>query len=325
MAPQFPPARPGLFQQTPPAMFPPVFGLMGLGLGWRRAGEAFSVPAGIGEAVLGAVTLLYLFAVVAYLVKVLRRPGVVVEDMGTMPGRAGLASGAMTGMLLGFVLAPMSLGTGRVVLVLAVLAHVVLAAIALRGVVLGPAEARRVTPVWHLTYVGFIVSAMAALPLGWAGYAQVVFWISLVVAVAIWVVSVAQMSKAAPPPPLRPMLAIHLAPASLLGLVAYLSGQAGLGFVFGLLAIAIMAVLLVRGPWLVADGFSPFWGAFTFPLAAFANLMMLMGSAGEGGVFRLLGGLALVAGTLFIPWVAYKVLQLWAKGQLAVKTNAAKA
>ena len=93
----------------------------------------------------------------------------------------------------------------------------------------------------------------------------------------------------------------------------------------GGLAILILVALLARPRWLLASGFSPLWGAFTFPVAAFSSLMQMLGSVGDGEVFRILGGLALVAATLGIPVVMWKVVQLWGKGQLAVKTNAAEA
>jgi tellurite resistance protein len=76
----------------------------------------------------------------------------------------------------------------------------------------------------------------------------------------------------------------------------------------------------MRAGWLLEAGFSPLWGAFTFPLAAVANFWLVL-----GGAWRLPGGLALVAATVVIPPIAIKVMQLWAKGQLAVKTNAATA
>jgi tellurite resistance protein len=39
----------------------------------------------------------------------------------------------------------------------------------------------------------------------------------------------------------------------------------------------------------------------------------------------MIAGLILIAGTLIIPPIAFKVMQLWAKGTLAQKTNAATA
>ncbi|MEJ2003120.1 MAG: hypothetical protein P8X77_17400 [Maritimibacter sp.] len=127
------------------------------------------------------------------------------------------------------------------------------------------------------------------------------------------------------PAPLRPLLAIHLAPASLLGSVALMLGMGRVGLGFGLFAILILALLLVRLRWLVAAGFSPLWGSFTFPIAAFASLMMMLGAAGYDEIFRILGGLALVGATFLIPWILVKVGQMWLKGELAAKTNSAVA
>ena len=58
-----PPPRPGFFRQTPPAIFVPMFGLFGLGLAWRRAEVVFVLPQGLGDTILGAVTLLAVGAV----------------------------------------------------------------------------------------------------------------------------------------------------------------------------------------------------------------------------------------------------------------------
>ena len=99
------PVPPGLWCATPPVIFPSILGLFALGLGWRQAlaGSAF---AGLAETLLGAVTLLYLFAATAYVAKPLRRPGVLAEEVRVLPGRAGLATAVMSMMLLSAVLVP---------------------------------------------------------------------------------------------------------------------------------------------------------------------------------------------------------------------------
>ena len=329
-APHFPPPKPvppktKLFQRTPPAAFPPIFGLFGLGLAWRRAGESFGIPGQIGDMILGAVTLLYLFAVVAYLAKLVQRPGVFREDLRVLPGRAGLAAMMLSGMLLAATLVVYSTALAQVVLVMAVAGHVILAVTIAHDLITGPEEARVVTPVWHLSFVGFIISPLAALPLGWGVYNTVVLWGTMAVAIAIWAISARQFAQKDVPPPLRPLLAIHLAPASVLGTVAMLSGLPTVALGFGVLAIVILAVLAGSVRWLTKAGFSPLWGAFTFPLAAFATLMQMLALAGYGEVFRVLGGLSLVAATLIIPPIAWKVMQMWVKGVLAAKTNAAQA
>ncbi|WP_095589572.1 tellurium resistance protein [Actibacterium ureilyticum] len=319
------PIRPKFATRTPPAIFPPVFGLFGLGLAWRRAGDTFQMPAALGEMILGAVTLLFVFCALAYGIKVARRPAVIAEDLRVLPGRAGLAAAVLCTYLLAGVLARMDAGAARLVLWLGLGLNAGLIGLYLWQLVTGPAEQRVVTPVWHLIFVGPIVGAMVAAQLGAGALAQGIFWVTLPVAFGIWAASLVQLWRTRFPAPLRPFLAIHLAPACLLGIVALMLGRVGLAVLLGYGAIAILAALVLAGRWLTAGGFGPAWSSFTFPLAAFATLMQLLASAGQGAGFRLAGGLALVAATLIVPVIAFKVMQIWAKGQLGAKTNAASA
>ena len=313
----------GLWRQTPPAIFPPILGLFGVGLAWRRAVPEFSVPPFLGELILGAVSLLFIFALTAYLGKVVRRPGALVDDLRILPGRAGLSTATMAGMLFAAVLVPYSPGFARLVLGLSLAAHLAIATIAVFVLWGAPLAQRRMTPVWHLTFVGFIVGPVAGVALGWVGLSEFILILSIAAAIAIWGGLVVGMVRAPVPAPLRPTLAIHLSPAALLGIVSALLGHGQMALGFGWLSIAILALLLVRLPYILEAGFSPFWGAFTFPLAAFSNLMLIL--AQDGNVlFRVLGGAALVAATIIVPMIAFKVLKMWSSGPLAVKTNASK-
>lgn len=315
--------NPGLWRQTPPALFPPVLGLLGLGLAWRRAPEVFAVPQGIGEVLLGAVALLFLFILLAYCAKIVRRPSALLDDLRILPGRAGISAGSMAAMLLAAVFVPYWPELAAGVLGVAILAHGIVAIIVLAVFWRAPLPQRRMTPVWHLTFVGFIVAPLAGVPLGWGAISESIFVVSIAVALTIWGGSVVLLLKSPVPPPLRPPLAIHLAPVALFGIVSSLLGYQQLALVFGCLAIMGMALLLVRTRYLIAAGFSPFWGAFTFPLAAFANLMLILAPV-YGGGFRILAGLSLIGASVAIPLIAFKILKMWAAGPLAVKTNASK-
>jgi len=113
------------WRKTPPALFPPVLGLFGLAVAWGRTHEIFGAPAAVGEIFSGAVVLLYLYAAGLYIAKLAARPGVVVEDLGILPGRAGLAALTMSGMLFAAILVPYSTRLASAVLVLAILGHAV--------------------------------------------------------------------------------------------------------------------------------------------------------------------------------------------------------
>lgn len=317
--------RPAFGAQTPPAIFPSMMGLIGLGLAWRQAERAFDLPEAFSQLILGAVTLLFLFGFGAYMRKISRRPGVLVEDLRILPGRAGIAAMVLSLYLLAASLVPVNPTLAQVVLGAGLVLHVIVVALVVRLLLTGPVEQRQITPVWHLLFVGFIIAPLSAIPLGYVAASGNVLMITGGIAVVIWGVSLWQLITHIPPAPLRPLLAIHLAPACLLGTVAALLGLEQIALLAAGLAMAILLALLVFGRFITQAGFSPLWGAFTFPMAAFANLMFAMDALVGGMAFAVLGILALTAGSAVIPLIAVKVFQAWAKGQLALKTNAARA
>ncbi len=314
--------RPGLFRQTPPAIFPPILGLIGLGLAWRQAGSVFSIPPLIGEMILGAVTLLFAFALFAYLAKVVRGPSAFAGDLRIMPGRAGLSAGSAAAMLLAAAFVPYGAGLAGFWLVLAVALHSAVAFTALRVLWSAPYAQRRINPVWQLTFAGFIIAPVAAIPLGAVAISQVVLVVTLALAITIWIGHFIVTRGQPVPAPLRPLLAIHLAPVCLFGLTFGLLGLMGIAAAFGWLAILVLAGFLFRSGYFLKAEFSPLWGAYTFPVAAFSNLMLLLAILGEP--FRILGGVSLILGSFAIPWIAYRVLKLWAGAKLGPLTNAAR-
>jgi tellurite resistance protein len=317
--PQFPPRRAALFARTPPAIFPSILGLLGLASALRLALGRMGWDLGPGDLIAGLVVALWAFAAMAYGLKVVRRPGVVPEDLRVLPGRSGLATLTMGGMVSAGLVGVHSATVGSVLLGLALAGHAVLAVLLVRLLQSLAPEARAVNPTLHLTFVGFIVGAGPALALGWALLAEVLFWAVMPVAAAIWGFSLRQFVAAVPPPPLRPLLAIHIAPAALLSAVASLLGKPELALGFALLAGVLAGSILGPLRWTAAAGPSPLWGAFTFPLAALATACLLL----EAGLWP---GLAILTVALVVnPLIAWWVLKRWPGGRLAAVTNAAEA
>ncbi|WP_199260894.1 hypothetical protein [Paracoccus binzhouensis] len=58
----------------------------------------------------------------------------------------------------------------------------------------------------------------------------------------------------------------------MLGNVAAALGWQRAALGFAIASAAVLGLAVLRGHWLTAAGFSPLWGAFTFPLAATAGL-----------------------------------------------------
>lgn len=319
-APEFPPRQSRLFAKTPPAVFPSILGLLGLVIALRLAVGRMGWDQGPVDLLAGLVVALWAFAALAYGVKVARRPGVVVEDLRVLPGRSGLAALTMGGMAAATIIAAYAAPVALGLMLAALVGHGVLAVLLARLLISLPPEARDVNPTLHLSFVGFIVVAPAALALGWGGLATALFWATLPVALAIWGLSAVQFVKTVPPAPLRPLLAIHLAPAALLSTVAGLLGLPLAGAVLAGLGVAYAVVLLLAGRWVTSAGITALWGAFAFPLAALATALTV-----TGGIWVWPGiGLTVVA-LAVNPVIAWWVLKRWPGGKLAAVTNAAEA
>lgn len=314
---------PGRFRRVPPAIFPPLLGLLGLSLAWNGAVRVFVLPPAPAQMLSGAVVAMALFAFATYGAKLARRPAVLAEELAILPGRAGIAAGALAGYLTAVLIGLYSPVLGRALLVAALalhLAFVVVLVAVLRG---GPSEQRRVTPVWHLSFTGFVVAALAALLLGWPRLATLLAWPSLLVALAIWAVSARQLVAERVPPPLRPLLAIHLAPLALFGSVSAGLGHGAAGLGFGLLALGLLGAGLFGTRWLLAAGPSPLWGAFTFPLSATAGLWVALHGAFDTILTRAAALGTLTLATLVVPAVAFMIWRDWHNGRLPARTNAA--
>jgi len=315
---------PGLWRRVPPAVFPPVLGALGLALAWLGGVAAFALPPALAQLLAGMAVAIAGFAMLAYAVKLARRPAVLAEELAILPGRAGVAAGVLAVYLVAALLAALGMvGAGKAVLGAGLVLHgvllVVLVAV-LRGL---PPEQRRVAPAWHLSFTGPIVAARVAVALGWPGLAWWLFWPTLLVALAIYAVSARQALALRVPPPLRPLLAIHLAPIALFGTVALGLGWTAAGTALAWLALALLVLGLAAARWLLADGFSALWGALTFPVAATAGLWVTLWQVQPSELHRLIAGVVLVVATLVAVPILALVLKAWAQGRLPVKTNAA--
>lgn len=318
--PEFPPRKVAAFAKTPPAIFSPILGLLGLAQALAIALALVGLPAAAGQLVAGLVVPLWAFAAFAYAAKLARRPSVVMDDLRVLPGRAGLAAMAMGGMAAAALLAPYVPGAASALLVLALCVHAVLAVLLIRLLISLPPAGREVNPTWHLSFVGFIVAAPASLLLGWTGLAEALFWLTLPVAVLIWGLSGLQFLRNVPPVPLRPLLAIHVAPASLMAIVAALLGKSEMALGFLGLALVFALGLVAAGRWVTVSGVTPLWGSFTFPLAALTQAMLL-----QAGIWKVPGLALLTIGLAAIPAIAWWVLKRWPGGRLGQVTNAAEA
>ena len=316
--------RQPLWRSTPPAIFPVILGLVGLSHAWRGMSKSFGLPVAMADLLLGITVALLAFFVLSYLAKLIARPRVLMEDLKSPPGRAGLSAISMAFIVLAVAVMPFG-EVARYVWWFGVILHVIIVTFVVKAISKAPPEGRSVTPFQLLPFVGLSTTPLAGVPLGYLLLSQILAYISLAAFAVILVQLVTKFIRTRPPEPLRPTYAIILAPLSLFGMAFGLFDM-GLGFMVFYVAVwAFALALLVFAKWLTKAGFTPMWGSFTFPAATFTNINIMAISKGFGVVATtgtIAGGLI---ATALIFFIAYKALKMWASRKLAQKTGAAVA
>ncbi len=320
--PQLPP-KVGLFQRVPPAVFPAVLGLLGVGIAWRRGVDVLGVPGELVEMYLGMVSLLLVYCLLAYAVKAVRRPGAVAEDFATLPGRTGIAALTMCLMVWAAVMFPYGAALAWGVFVLGLVGWAIGALVVALKRIKGADTTGPMTPAMYLVFVGVIVAPAAAVPLGVSlPVVALIVWYSLFATVGLSLLTLPALIRGTVPEAMRPIQCIHLAPVSLVASGAFLSGQPVLGGIAAIWASVVALLLIWRARWMTVAGFSGFWSAFTFPVSSYSGALLITGKVMALSWVGMLGGVVLVFATLTTIAIAFRVMKLWAKGALAAKTNA---
>ncbi|MCA8868020.1 MAG: hypothetical protein KDA67_05175 [Rhodobacteraceae bacterium] len=313
-----------LWRRTPPAIFPVCLGFLGLGLAWRNAATVFSLPTWIGDLLIGVATAYFIFFLLLYLLKLAARPLVLLEDLEIATARAGVSALPMSLMLLAAALLPFGVLVVQIWWA-GVALQVLVMVLAANAITTGPIEARHFSPFMYLTFVGLVVAPIAGIPLGYLRLSQGLGFFALGTFVVITVGYGLRLLRVKPPVPLRPSMAIILAPISLLAMTFVQQEQEMAFLVFYYFAWIIAVMLLVLSRWMMTGGWTPNWGAFTFPIAAFSNLQVMAINRNLGILpeIALFGGLAI--GTPLILYIVYRATRAFLTGELAKKSAAATA
>lgn len=311
-------SRPAGWRRMPPFVFVPVLGLFALGLGWREAGEVVAPLAGLGEAILGATSLLWLFAALAYGRKIARRPSVLAEELRTLPGQVGVAALFLGLIMIALVCLRYNSGLALLTGLLALPGLVLVTAVMLRARLFGPEAGRTTSPVWHLVLAGPILLVQVLAASGFASAAWAVLGLVGAAAAFLWLNGIGQLLRQVPPPPLRPLLTLHLSSAAALTLAAAaLEAAQGLRIALVLDAVMLGAILLASH-WLLASGHGVFRA-----VAGYAAAITALGLLAAGQ--EIPGLLLLAMASAAVPILALRAVQGWMRGSLGAETNAATA
>ncbi|WP_270935796.1 SLAC1 family transporter [Falsiroseomonas oryzae] len=295
-------SRPTLEHLPFPLLVIPM-GTGGVGLAWRQAQASLGVPGAIGEALLALTLLLWVGIVGTQLLRALRHPEAVLAE-ARHPVRVAFVAAPTIGlMIIGAFLFPYAPALGAAVWALAVAGHLVVAMLLLRRIVAGRGDIAMLTPPLLIPLVGNVVAPVFGPAMGFVDASWMLFGVGVVLWLAVLPLLLHRLLAGPPlPAPLRPGLAILLAPPAVAALAAAaLTGTAG-GVALALAGVALLvaAVLVSLAGELARIPFSLSWWGVTFPSGAFAAMLMVLGFPAW------LSWPALLAATALTAWVAWR-------------------
>lgn len=295
-------APPGLAHLPMPLLVLPM-GLGGAGLAWRQAAETLGAPGFLGEALLLLTALAWLLLVGLHGLRGLRHPAALLAET-RHPVRVAFAAGPTIGlMILSTAAFPYSVALAKVLWCVAAPLHLVVAMLLLRRMLAGRGEVAMLAPPLLIPFVGSILAPAFGVRMGFVDASWMMFGVGLVMWLVLLPLLLHRLVAGPPlPVPMRPSLAIFLAPPALGALALLeLTGRAD-GLALALVGVALLAAatLLSLARELAATPFSLAWWGVTFPSAAFAVMVMAF------GFHPLLGWLALALNTALTGWVAWR-------------------
>ena len=315
--------EPEFWRRTPPALFPCLLGFIGLGLAWRRAAEVWPVSPWIGEGFLLVSCLLFMATGTSYHMKLSLRPSVIFEDLKVGPARGAVSAGSMCLMLYAAAMTPYLFELAQLFWWAAVLQHAGYMVCVTLALAKSDTQLSDVNPSIILPYVGYILAAVGGPALGYGTLSGFFLMATIPGCIFIIVLSLVNLKRYGVNKSLRSSYFIILAPLSIYGIGAFNIWPVESYTIFWIIALVCGICMVPFLRWFYAGGWTPAWGAFTFPLSAFAGVMLTGVQSGFGVVAEVGSVLSLGLATLVVPYVVWKTYRFWMIGKLAQATGAA--
>ncbi|GGA20668.1 hypothetical protein GCM10011498_21680 [Amylibacter cionae] len=299
--------------------------MFGLSLAWREAARVWDVPQGIGVWLGIGATLILLVTLSSYVAKLCIRPGVLWDDLMIDPARGSVSAGSMCAMAMAAFLLPYTSLGAFLVWWMALGLHLVYFISVVLILLRHHSTLSQVTPVFLLPTVGVLVATLAGPELGHVAFSRTILLLSVPLWAVILGLSIWNGSRASVPEHHRSSYAVFLVPPALVALGVHELQDAPWFGVFWIATNITGLALVPLIPWMARGGWSPDWGNFCFPLAAFSAVQILAVESGHGLFAQVLAIISFGAGSLLIPYILIRTYQNWFAGKLAEATKAAVA
>lgn len=311
------------WRHTPPVLFPCLLGFIGLGLAWRRAAEVWPVSPWIGEGILLVSCLLFMATGTCYHIKLGLRPSVIFDDLKPGPAKGAVSAGSMCLMLYATALTPYHYELAQLCWWIAVLQHAGYMICVTLSLAKSNTQLSELNPTHILPFVGYIVASIGGPDLGHATLSGFFLIATLPGCLFIIIKSLLNLKKHGANNTQRPSYFIILAPLSVYGIGSFNIWPSEIYTVFWCMALIAGLFMAPFLGWFCKGGWSPAWGAFTFPLSAFTVAMLTGVQSGFGLAAQISSALSLVLASLVIPYIVWKTYRHWMAGKLAQATGAA--
>ncbi|MEE3623896.1 dicarboxylate transporter/tellurite-resistance protein TehA [Nitrospirillum sp. BR 11752] len=278
-----------LLPPVPAAFFGIVLGLTGLGGCWRAAHDAWGLPAAAGEALMAMGGAVWAIVLLLYGAKWVNHRAAAMAEVNhpvqcCFIGLAGVATMLVAGGAL-----PHSRPVALALYIPGAVFTLLFAVWRTGGLWQGDRDPATTTAVLYLpTVAGSFVAGIVAAALGYREAGQMAFgagffaWLAIESVLLHRLLTAPGLAAA-----LRPTLGVQLAPP-VVGALALISVAPDLPPVFprllvgyGLLQALVLARLL---PWILKDGFTPAYWAFTFGATALATTPIRLAARGDTGL-----------------------------------------
>ncbi len=309
----------GFAATLPLPLFASVMGTCGLGLVWHAAESRWGFEPLISGSLTVLAGLIFAVLLLAYGWKVLHYRDRVLTEIHHPVRINFLPAIAINLILLGILARPWLEPLSDSLWMLGAALQLVLTVAIVTVWFNKERPPNSLNPAWFIPAVGNVLVPLAAVPAGW----ELTAWFFFSVGMFFWailgtLVFYRLVTGDALEPPMRPTLAILMAPPAV-AFLAWLQlsgGETGAGLMLYFVALLTFLLLLPQVPGFLKLPFFPSWWAYTFPLAAFTvacfRFAETTGAIGNGPLVLLTG---LV--TVVIVSVAARTLVAVARGELA--------
>ena len=303
----------------PLPLFASVMGTCGLGLVWHVAEHRWGLPPVVSGGLTAIALVVFHVLLTCYSFKAVRFPDRVISELRN-PVRINFLPAISINLILLGILSRPWLGSAADALWMVGAGIQLLLTITIVTVWLNSERPpNSLNPAWFIPAVGNILVPVASVP---AGYLMV-GWFFFSVGLFYWIILGTIVFHRlvigdALEPPMRPTLAILMAPPAVAFLAWLQLGEAvgGVGLVLYFIGLLNFLLLIPQVPGFLKLPFFPSWWAYTFPLAAFTVATFRFASATNAVPGLILVALTVLA-TGVIGLVAARTLIAVKNGELA--------